>query len=53
MRQWAARGKAEIMPELQRLELVLGMIKSIEAERDTIAPAKTRMEHSNAKRFRI
>jgi hypothetical protein len=53
MRQWAARGKEEIMRELQRLELVLGMIKTIEAERDTIASAKTKMEHSNAKRFRI
>jgi len=28
------RLKAEILRELQRLELILGMIKTIEAERD-------------------
>ena len=39
------------MRELQRLELVLGMIKTIEAERDAIASAKTKMEHSNAKKI--
>jgi transposase len=40
---------AEILRELQRLELVIGMIKTIEAERDAIASAKT--EHSGAKKI--
>ena len=35
------RLKAEILRELQRLELVIGMIKTIEADRDAIASAKT------------
>jgi transposase len=35
------RLEAEILRELQRLELVIGMIKTIEADRDAIASAKT------------
>jgi transposase len=45
------RLKAEILRELQRLELVLGMIKTIETERDAIAAAKT--EHWRTKRSRV
>jgi len=45
------RLKAEILRELQRLELVIGMIKTIEAERDAIASAKIETEHSSAKRI--
>ena len=45
------RLKAEILRELQRLELVLGMIKTIEAERDAIASAKTEAEHRSAKKI--
>jgi hypothetical protein len=40
-RQLSPRLEAEIVRELQRLELVLGMIETIEAERDAIASAKT------------
>jgi transposase len=43
--------RAEIVRELQRLELVLRTIKTIEAERDAIASAKAKMEHSNAKKI--
>jgi transposase len=43
------RLKAEILRELQRLELVIGMIKTIEAERD--AMAKTETEHTSAKKI--
>jgi len=54
-RQLSPRLKAEIVRELQRLELVLRMIETIEAERDAIASAKTKaktkMEHSNAKKI--
>jgi transposase len=54
-RQLSPRLKAEIVRELQRLELVLGMIETIEAERDAIASAKTKaktkVEHSNAKKI--
>src|SRR5215831_17214406 len=53
--QLSPRLKAEIVRELQRLELVLEMIETIEAERDAIAlaktKAKTKMEHSNAKKI--
>ena len=42
---------AEILRELQRLELVIGMIKTIEAERDAIASAKTEAEHTSAKKI--
>jgi transposase len=45
------RLQAEILRELQRLELVVGMIKTIEAERDAIASAKTNTEHSSAKKI--
>src|SRR6516162_561447 len=43
--------KAEILRELQRLELVIGMIKAIEAERDAIASAKAQTEHTSAKKM--
>jgi len=47
-----SRLKAEIVRELQRLELVLGMIKTIEAERDAIAlSVKSKSEHTNAKKI--
>jgi transposase len=47
-----SRLKAEIVRELQRLELILGMIKTIEAERDAIASAvKSQSEHTNAKKI--
>ena len=45
------RLKAEILRELQRLELVIGMIKAIEAERDAIALAKAQTEHTSAKKI--
>ena len=45
------RLKAEILRELQRLELVIGMIKAIEAERDAIASAKAQTEHTSAKKI--
>src|ERR1700732_3819515 len=44
------RLKAEILRELQRLELAMGMIKAIEAERDAIASAKTG-QHMSAKKI--
>jgi transposase len=43
------RLKAEILRELQRLELAIGMIKTIEAQRDAIASAKT--GHTSAKKI--
>ena len=42
---------AEILRELQRLELVFAMIKTIEAERDAIASAKTEAEHTRPKKI--
>jgi len=45
------RLKAEILRELQRLELVIEMIKTIEAERDAIASANTETEHTSAKKI--
>ena len=45
------RLKTEILRELQRLELVIGMIKTIEAERDAIASTKTETEHTSAKKI--
>jgi transposase len=45
------RLKAEILRELQRLELAIEMIKGIEAERDAIASARTETEHRNAKKI--
>jgi transposase len=35
--------KAEILRELQRLELVLGRIRTVETERDAIALAKSKL----------
>jgi transposase len=46
-----ARLMAEILLELQRLELVIGMIKTIKAERDAIASAKTEAKHTSAKKI--
>jgi transposase len=48
--QLPRRFKEEIKRELQRLELVLQMIKSIETERDAIASAKA-STHTNAKKI--
>jgi transposase len=45
------RLKVEILRELQRLELVVGMIKTIETERDAIASAKIETEHGSAKKI--
>ena len=45
------RLKAEILRELQRLQLAMEMIKAIEAERDAIASAKTETEHTSAKKI--
>jgi hypothetical protein len=42
------RVKAEIVRELQRLELVLNMIKTVEAERDAIASAGKRGQAKRA-----
>jgi transposase len=50
-RTLSPRLKAEILRELQRLELVIGMIKTIEAERDAIASAKTEAKHTSAKKI--
>src|SRR5215471_11262346 len=44
------RLKAEILRELKRLELIIGMIKTIETGRDAIASAKTETEHTSAKK---
>jgi len=46
------RVKVEIRRELQRLELVLNMLKTIEAERDAIATAGKSAPHLNAKKIR-
>ena len=48
--QLPRRFKEEIERELQRLELVLRMIKAIETERDAIASAKA-STHTNAKKI--
>jgi transposase len=45
------RLEAEILRELQRLEIVIGMIKTIEAERDAIASANTETERGSAKKI--
>jgi len=50
-RTLSPRLKAEIRRELQRLELVIGMIKTIEAERDAIASTKTETEHTSGKKI--
>jgi transposase len=46
------RLKAEILRELQRLELVLGMIKTIETERDAIASAKSKSQQTSTKKIK-
>src|ERR1700756_310324 len=46
------RLEAEILRELRRLEIVIGMIKTIEAERDAFASAKTETERRSAKKIR-
>jgi len=45
------RLKAEILRELQRLELAIEMIKAIEGERNAIASAKAETEHTSAKKI--
>ncbi len=50
-RELPPRLKAEIARELQRLELILGMLKGIEAERDAIALAENVSAHTNAKKI--
>jgi transposase len=50
-RELPPRVKAEIARELQRLEFVLNMIKTIEAERDAIASAGKSSTHANAKKI--
>jgi transposase len=45
------RLKAEILRELQRLELVVAMIKTIEAERDAIASAKVETKQGSARKI--
>ena len=50
-RELPPRVKAEIARELQRLELVLNMIKTIETERDAIASAGKSSTHANAKKI--
>jgi transposase len=45
------RLEAEILRELQRLEIVIGMIKTIEAKRDAIASANTETERGSAKKI--
>ena len=46
------RLKAEILRELQRLELVLGMIQTIETERDAIVSAKSKSQQTSAKKIK-
>ena len=50
-RKLPPHSKAEIVRELQRLELVLTMIKTIEAERKAIISAKRPSTHVNAKKL--
>jgi len=50
-RELPPRLKAEIARELQRLELILGMLKEIEAERDAIALTENVSAHTNAKKI--
>jgi transposase len=49
-RELPPRAKAEIQRELQRLELVLQMIKAIEKQRDTMALGKAPSTYGNAKK---
>src|SRR6516162_3606989 len=44
--------KAEILRELQRLDLVLGMIQTIETERDAISSAKSKSQQTSAKKIK-
>jgi transposase len=50
-RELPPRVKGEIKRELQRLELVLNMLKTIEADRDAIAAAGKSEAHVNAKKI--
>jgi len=50
-RRLPPRVKAEIIRELQRLELVLKMLDAVEAERDAIASDKNTLAHRNAKKI--
>jgi transposase len=50
-RELPPRIKAEIVGELQRLELLLNMIKTVEAERDAIASAGKSSTHANTKKI--
>ena len=50
-RELPRRLKAEIVRELERLELVLQMIETIEKERDAIASARQTSPHTNAKKI--
>jgi transposase len=50
-RELPPRLKAEIARELQRLELILGMLKEIEAERDAIALTESVSVHTDAKKI--
>src|SRR5215469_6933432 len=43
--------RRKIQRELQRLELVVGMIKTIEAERNAIASAKIEAEHTSTNKI--
>ena len=52
-RELQPRVKAEILRELQRLELVLKMIKTIEAERDAIALVESQRRTPMRRRSRI
>src|ERR1700760_2724083 len=45
------RLEVEILRELQRLEIVIGMIKTIEAERDAIASTNTETERGSVKKI--
>jgi hypothetical protein len=46
------RLRAKILRELQRLELVLGMIQTIETERDAIVSAKSKSHQTSAKKIK-
>src|SRR6202007_344962 len=51
-RRLPPRLKAEILRELKRLELILGMIKTTEGARDAIASAKHETEPGGAKKIK-
>ncbi len=46
------RLKAEILRELRRLELVVGMIQTIETERDAIVSTKSKSQQTSAKKIK-